>query len=73
LIRTGFAVVKKGFAKQQSSSLASSQTVINAESLLTLQEQARSQGLGIFSKCNEMNNNDETSAADSFVAVFEPL
>ena len=74
LVKTGFAVVKNGFAKQQqsSSSSPSSQLILDAEALVALQENARANGLGIFSKC-DADNDGGTIPADSFVAVFEPL
>jgi len=75
--------VKTGFAKQQQQSSSSSNSIIDAKSLLALQENARSQGLGIFSKCNSdhaaegssNNDNDQNTASSSsnFVAEFEPL
>ena len=73
LVKTGFAVVKTGFAKQQLSpaSSSSSLSTIDADDLTALQESARSNGLGIFSKCNA--ENDDGVAAESFVAEFEPL
>jgi endonuclease YncB( thermonuclease family) len=71
LVKTGFAVVKNGFAKQQLSLSSSSLSTIDADALTTLQESARSKGLGIFSNCNA--ENDDIVAADSFVADFEPL
>lgn len=73
LVRTGFAVVKTGFAKQQLSlaSSSSSLSTLDADDLTALQENARSKGLGIFSKCNA--ENDDGVAAESFVAEFEPL
>ena len=85
LVKTGFAVVKTGFAKQQQQqqSSSSSNSIIDAESLLALQENARSQGLGIFSKCNsddlaKGSNNDSNGqntgpSSSNFVAEFEPL
>ena len=71
LVKTGFAVVKNGFAKQQSSRSLSNQLIIDADSLMDLQEAARSKGLGIFSKCKQENSNGVADA--NFVAEFEPL
>lgn len=73
LVKTGFAVVKNGFAKQQSSLSPSVRSIIDADNLAALQDNARSKGLGIFLQCNAAENGDEQVATSSFVADFEPL
>lgn len=69
LVKTGFAVVKNGFWKQQVSLVSSSRAIIDADYLTALQENAQSKGLGIFIKCTA----DGEKVTESFVAEFEPL
>lgn len=63
LVKTGFAVVKTGFGKQEPASTS----ILDADSLKALQERARQNGLGIFSTCEKKETDDD------FVADFEPL
>ena len=69
LVKTGFAVVKNGFSKQQSSLPSSSQAIIDADFLNSLQDNARSNGLGIFLQCTA----EGEKTTETFVADFEPL
>eukprot|EP00536_Pseudo-nitzschia_multiseries_P008742 jgi/Psemu1/198970/e_gw1.228.36.1 len=82
LVKTGFAVVKTGFAKQQQQqqqqlASVSSGPIIDAESLQALQDEARSKGLGIFSRCDggvdTVTGDPNAPSTSSFVADFEPL
>ncbi|VEU37422.1 unnamed protein product [Pseudo-nitzschia multistriata] len=71
LVKTGFAVVKPGFANQQRESAGS---LIDAESLLALQDEARTRGLGIFAACDPGGEAPGSeSSGGGFVAEFEPL
>lgn len=69
LVKTGFAVVKNGFSKQQSSLPPSSKAIIDADFLNSLQENARSNGLGIYLQCTA----EGEKTTETFVADFEPL
>lgn len=69
LVKTGFAVVKNGFSKQQSSLPPSSKAIIDADFLNSLQDNARSNGLGIYLQCTA----EGEKTTETFVADFEPL
>jgi len=96
LLRTGFGFVRKGggitSAASESSSDSSMSTLLNdfdyegmMKDMTTLEETARSEGLGIFKLCTNNdndNNNDNNNSGDGsedaittsdFIAEFEPI
>ena len=77
LVKTGYAVVKKTQSSSSSSSSSSASAsasasqqrqILDLESLKALQEQAKAQGIGIFTTCEIENENDS-----KITAIFEPL
>jgi len=82
LLRSGFGFVRKGSTAATTRSIDSSN--FDYESMMkdmtTLEETARSEGIGIFKVCGNNNNNDnsdenngDTITTSNFIAEFEPM